>query len=66
MKLSKQEALRAKLLHKAEELLLNDLPVIPVIYNQNATITSKALSKVLSTYYCVSDFQKTKMKNSED
>lgn len=66
VKLSKQEALRAKLLHKAEELLLNDLPVIPVIYNQNATITSKALSKVRSTYYCVSDFQKTKMKNSED
>lgn len=64
VKLSKQSALRSTLLHKAEEMLLNDLPVIPVIYNQNATLTSKSLSKVSSTYYCVADFQKAKLKNA--
>ncbi len=64
-KISKQGALRATLLHKAEEMLLTDLPVIPIIYNQNATLTSKQLSKVGSTYYCVSDFQKAKLKNAD-
>lgn len=64
-KISKQGALRATLLHKAEEMILTDLPVIPVVYNQNATITSKSLSKVRSTYYCVSDFQKAKLKNAD-
>lgn len=65
VKLSKQEALRAKLLHKAEDMLLTDLPVIPIVYNQNATLTSKQLSKVKSTYYCVADFQKAKLKNAD-
>ncbi len=64
-KITKQSAIRAKLLHKAEDMLLTDLPVIPVIYNQNATLTSKSLSKVKSTYYCVSDFQKAKLKNAD-
>lgn len=66
VKISKQETLRSKLLHKAEEMLLKDLTVIPVVYNQNATMTSKALSKVRSSYYCVSDFQKAKMKNADE
>lgn len=64
-KISKQGALRAKLLHKAEEMLLDDMPVIPIIFNQNATMTSKSLSKVRSSYYCVADFQKAKLKNAE-
>lgn len=62
-KSSKWEAQRAELLHKAEALLMTDLPVIPVIYNQNATLTSKSLSNVKSSYYCVADFRKTKLKN---
>lgn len=64
-KISKQGTLRAKLLHKAEEMLLDDMPVIPIIFNQNATLTSKSLSKVRSSYYCVADFQKTKLKNAD-
>lgn len=65
VKISKQEKLRAKLLHKAEDMLLTDLPVIPVVYNQKATLKSKALSKVGSSYYCTADFQKAKLKNAE-
>ena len=64
-KISKQGALRAALLHKAEEMILTDLPVIPVVFNQNATMTSKSLSKVRSSYYCVADFQKAKLKNAD-
>ena len=65
VKISKQEKFRAKLLHKAEDMLLTDLPVIPVVYNQKATLKSKALSKVGSSYYCTADFQKTKLKNAD-
>ena len=65
VKISKQEKLRAKLLHKAEEMLLTDMPVIPIVYNQKATLTSKSLSKVRSSYYCTADFQKTKLKNAD-
>ena len=42
---------------------MTDLPVIPVVYNQNATLTSNRLSKVTSSYYCVADFRKAKLKN---
>ena len=65
VKISKLEKLRAKLLHKAEEMLLTDMPVIPIVYNQKATLTSKSLSKVRSSYYCTADFQKTKLKNAD-
>ena len=32
---------RANLLHEAEKMLLDDMPVIPIIFNQSATVTSK-------------------------
>lgn len=56
---------RAVLLHEAEEILMEDLPIIPVIFNQNAVMVSKDLSKVTSTYYCPAYFKKTKLKNYE-
>ena len=58
-------AQKAVLLHKAEELLLADMPVIPVVFNQNAVLQSKELSDVDSTYYIPSDFKGTKLKNYE-
>ncbi len=64
VKISKQEKLRAKLLHRAEEMILNDMPVIPIAFNQKATLTGKMLSKVRSSYYCTADFQKAKLKNA--
>lgn len=54
---------KAFLLHKAEELLMNDMPVIPVVFNQNAIlINDKYLSGVTTKYYSPSDFKKTKLK----
>ena len=57
---------RATLLHKAEELLMTDLPVIPIIYNQDAVLIGDDLSKVSATYYAPANFQKTKLKNYKD
>ena len=57
---------RASILHEAEEMLLEDMPVIPIIFNQQATLTHKDLSKVKSTYYVPALFTKTKLKNWED
>jgi oligopeptide transport system substrate-binding protein len=57
---------RAILLHKAEEQLMADMPVIPVIFNQNAILVHKDLKKVSSTYYTPANFRKTKLKNWDD
>lgn len=54
---------QATLLHEAEKLLMEKLPVIPIIYNQNAHITSKDLKKVKYDYYGNADFKKTTLKN---
>lgn len=54
---------QASLLHEAEKLLMEKLPVIPVIYNQNAYIASKSLKKVKFDYYGNTDFRKTTLKN---
>ncbi len=53
---------KSTLLHKAEELLMEDLPVIPVVYNQNAILVHKDLSRVDATYYTPAYFRKTKLK----
>lgn len=57
---------KAVLLHKAETILLEDMPVIPVIFNQNAVIVSKDLTKVSNTYYIPAYFRKTNLKNYKD
>ncbi len=56
---------RATELHNAEKLLLEDMPVIPIIYNQNASLVSKDLSKIKATYYGTFIFTKTKLKDYE-
>lgn len=57
---------RARILHEAEELLMNDLPVIPIIYNKEAHIVSKKLSGVKNTYIGTRDFANAKLKNYRD
>lgn len=57
---------QAKLLHEAERLLMEKLPVIPIVYNQNAYIVSKSLKKVKSDYYGNRDFRKTTLKGADD
>lgn len=65
-KSSDWSAQKSELLHKAEELLMKDMPVIPVVYNQNAILVHKDLSRVSSTYYAPATFRKTKLKNYRD
>ncbi|MBP3378757.1 MAG: peptide ABC transporter substrate-binding protein [Clostridia bacterium] len=59
----KDRAKRAELLHQAEEMLLQDMPVVPLVFLQDAYLTHKDLSKVKTTYYGVRDFRDTKLKN---
>ncbi len=54
---------KAAVLHEAEAMLVENMPVIPVIFNQNAKLISKDLSKVGETYYGVNTFEAVKQKN---
>ena len=56
---------RSTILHEAEELLLADMPVIPVIFNQTAVLEHEDLSRVNYTYYGTFVFTKTKLKDYE-
>jgi ABC-type oligopeptide transport system substrate-binding subunit len=57
---------RATLLHEAEKVLMNDLAVIPVVFNQNAVLVSDKLSKTDTTnYYTPTTFTKTKVADFE-
>lgn len=62
-KSSKWAAQKAILLHEAEKLLLEDMPVIPVVFNKNATLTNKKLTGVDRNYYIPAYFAKTNLKN---
>ncbi len=56
---------RAEILHDAEEMLLDDMVVIPVVFNENAVLVKKDLSKVDFTYFGTPRFKNTKLKNYE-
>ncbi len=56
---------RAEILHEAEKILIDDMAVIPVIFNQTATLTHDDLSKVDFGYYGNTIFTKTKLKDYE-
>lgn len=59
-------ALLSEKLHKAEETLLKDMPVIPIFEYQNVTLKSSKLSNVESTGWGYMIFNKTKLKNWKD
>lgn len=59
----KDIAARATLLHEAEQILLNDMPVIPVIFNQDACIIHDELSGVKSFWGGMRDFRMIKLKD---
>ena len=59
-------AAQATLLHAAEALLMAEMPVIPVAFNLNATITTSDLKKVDSDLYTSYDLQSVTLKNWED
>ena len=56
---------RAALLHEAEDILLEDMPVIPIVFNMNVSMQSKELSKITTNYYGMSIFTKTNLKDYE-
>ncbi len=56
---------RSAILHEAEALLLEDMAVIPVIFNQTLSLEHDDLSKVKYTYYGTFIFTKTKLKDYE-
>ena len=49
---------RADGLVEAEEMLMEDLPIIPVVFNLDATVTSSKLIGEKSNYYGLLSFQK--------
>lgn len=57
---------RAKLLHEAEDILLEEMPIIPILQNKSFTLESNKLSKTDYCYYGSPIFTKTKLKNYED
>lgn len=60
-------AQRAKLLHAAEALLMTDVPVIPLVFNQNAELISDELTNVTTNnYYVPALFTKTDLKCFDD
>ena len=56
-------AKRAEVLHRAESYLLDAMPVIPLVFNQDAYLISPDLSKVGSSYYGFRVFTKMAQKN---
>ncbi len=57
-------AQKALLLHEAEKVLMQDLPVIPIVFNQNATLTNTSfLSKLNGNYYIPNTFTKAVLKS---
>ena len=53
----------ANLLHEAEQILMGDLPVIPIIYNKEAYLVSKELSKVKHSIIGTRIFTDAKLKD---
>ncbi len=54
---------RAEILHQAETKLMEDMPVMPVVFLQDAYIYSDELSGISSTYYGTRNFKETKLKD---
>lgn len=44
---------------------MQEMPVIPVVFNKNATLTSKSIKNVETDYYTDYKFERTTLKNYE-
>ena len=53
---------KAEYLHQAEELLLKDAAVVPVVFNSEAYVTS-GLSGLSTNYWGATDFKKAYLNN---
>lgn len=43
---------RADRLHEAEKILVEDMPIIPIVYNQNVSLSNGKISGIDSTFFC--------------
>jgi ABC-type transport system substrate-binding protein len=59
----RDRAARVEILHDAEEMLLNDMPVIPLVVLQDAYLAIGDLKKLDTTYYGIRDFKGAELKN---
>lgn len=57
---------RAKLLHEAEDILMTEMPIMPVIFNKTIALESSELSGIKYDYYSLPIFNDTKLKNYEE
>lgn len=63
----KKRSARSEYLHDAEELLLNDMAIMPIIFNEDAyLVNSKKLSGIDVHYYGYKDFNDLELKNWRD
>lgn len=62
----KNIAARAEDLRNAEGILMKDLPVIPLVFNKSASLSSSQLKKLSSNYYVSADFTKVSVKEYQD
>lgn len=60
---AKDAKTKAQLLHEAEKILMEDMPIIPIVFNQDAYLISKELKNVDSTYFGTRIFTDAKLKN---
>jgi len=57
----KDRAARTAILHQAEEMLLNDMPVCPLIFLKDAYVYTSELSGISTDYYGTRIFDDTKL-----
>ncbi len=63
----KDRAARSAILHEAEALLMEDMPIMPIIFNKDAYVyNSKVLSNIDDYYFGYRDFTDLTMKNWRD
>ncbi|MBO4220695.1 MAG: hypothetical protein J5933_07210 [Clostridia bacterium] len=54
---------RAEMLHEAEKMLLDEMPVIPIVFNQNAYLSSGLLSGIDFSWYGTAIFKNLNMRD---
>lgn len=57
---------RSDILYQAEQILMEQMPVMPLIQYKNSYIKTGALSGISTTYYGAVDFGDAKLKSAED
>ncbi len=60
------KASRAALLHAAEAVLMEEMAVVPVVFNFEATVTSSDIKGISSTYYMPANLKEAKIKGYDD